>query len=59
MGIFLRDPAPYLLVFRDKPRKNPNGKVEKRDRGMNLVPAVSQFSAYKRSVTGGANLKEY
>ena len=25
VGVFLRDPSPYLRVFRKKPRKTPNG----------------------------------
>ena len=25
MGVFLRDPSPYLRKFRRKPRKTPNG----------------------------------
>ena len=25
VGVFLRDPGPYLREFRRKPRKNPNG----------------------------------
>ena len=25
VGVFIRDPNPNLIVFRGKPRKNPNG----------------------------------
>ena len=40
---FLRDPSPYLPEFRRKPRKTPNGYVDKRDRGLNLAPPVFHF----------------
>ena len=44
MGVFLRDPNPYLRKFRRKPRKTPNGyKVDKRDRESNSPPPVYQF----------------
>ena len=49
--VFLRDPSPYLREFRRKPRKIPNGQVDKRDRGMNLAPPVYQFLS---TATGGA-----
>ena len=39
-GIFLRDPSPYLREFLSKPRKTPNGLVDKRDRELNLAPPV-------------------
>ena len=32
VGVFLKDLSPYLCQFGGKPRKTPNGKVEKRDR---------------------------
>ena len=44
-GVFLRDPSPYIREFRRKTRKTPNGKVDKRDRGLNLAPPVFQFRA--------------
>ena len=43
VGIFLKDPSPYLYEFRKKSRKTPKGWVDKRDRGMNLAPPVHQF----------------
>ena len=43
VGVSLRDPSPYLSEFRRKPRKTTNGWVDKRDRGLNLVPPVFQF----------------
>ena len=51
MGAFLRYPRLYLHEFRTKARKTPNGKVDKRDRGMNLAPPVCQFLS---AATGGA-----
>ena len=39
--VFLRDNSPYLCEFRRKPWKTPNGKVDKRDQGLNLAPAFS------------------
>ena len=45
VGVFLRDPSPYLREFRRKPRKSPNGLIDKRDRGLNLAPPVFQFWA--------------
>ena len=41
LRVFLRDPSPYLREFPRKPRKTPNGQVDKRDRG--LTPPVFQF----------------
>ena len=35
VGVFLRDPNPYLREFRRKPRKTPDSQVDKRDRGLN------------------------
>ena len=49
-GVFLRDPSPYLREFRRKPRKTPNGQVDKRDRGMNLAPPIYQILS---EATGG------
>ena len=49
--VFLRDPIPHLLEFWRKPRKTPNGKVDKWERGMNLAPPVYQFLS---AATGGA-----
>ena len=43
VGVFPRDPSPYLSEFRRNPRKTPNGEVDKRDRGLNLAPPVYQF----------------
>ena len=40
VGVFLRDPSPYLHEFRRKPQKTLNGCVDKRDRGMNLASLV-------------------
>ena len=37
MGVFLRDPSPYLREFGRKPRKTPNDKINKRDRGLSLA----------------------
>ena len=45
VGVFLRGPNAYLLEFRRKPRKTPNDKVDKRDRGLNLAPPIFQFWA--------------
>ena len=50
VGVFLRDPSPYLREFRRKPRKTPNGYVDKRDQGLNLAPPVYQFLS---AATGG------
>ena len=49
--VFQRDSSPYLSKFRRKPRKTPNGKVDKRDRGMNLAPPIYHFLS---AVTGEA-----
>ena len=43
MGIFLRDPRPYLRKFQKKTRETPNGYVDERDRGMTQPPPVNQF----------------
>ena len=43
VGVFLRDPSPYLREFWRNPRKTPNGLVNKRVRGLNLAPSVYQF----------------
>ena len=43
MGIFLRDPRPYLRKFQKKLRKTSNTWVDKRDRGLNLAPPVYQL----------------
>ena len=43
MGIFLKDPSPYLCEYRRKPLKTPKGYVDKRDRGLNLAPPVYHF----------------
>ena len=40
VGVFLKDPSPYLREFRRKTRKTLNGEVDKRDRGLNLTPPV-------------------
>ena len=45
VGIFLRNPSPYLREFRRKPQKTPNDQVKKRDQGLNLATPVSQFQA--------------
>ena len=45
VGVFLRDPRQYLHEIRKKPRKTPNGYVDKHDRGLNLAPPVFQFWA--------------
>ena len=43
VGVFLRYTNPYLFEFREKPRKTPNGWVDKRDRELNPVPpAISR-----------------
>ena len=52
--VFLRDPNPYLREFWRKPRKTPNGQVDKRDQEPNPVPLVDQFWEENRSATGGA-----
>ena len=43
MGVFIRDPSPYLPEFRRKPQKTSNGLVDKRDRGLNPAPPVYQL----------------
>ena len=43
VGVFLRDPSPYLSEFWRKPRKTPNDQVDKCDRGLNMAPPVYQF----------------
>ena len=53
MGVFPRDSSPYLREFRRKPLKTLNGKVDKRDRGLNLHMQSTSFERY-RSATGGA-----
>ena len=51
VGVFLRHPSLYLREFRRKPRKTPNGLVDKRDQGLNLAPPVFQFwGALKRVI---------
>ena len=40
VGVFLRDPRPYLRKFQRKPRRTPNGYADKHDRGLNLAPPV-------------------
>ena len=55
--VFLRDSSTYLREFRRKPMNAPNGWVDKRDRGLNLEPAVYQFREQNLSATGGAIYK--
>ena len=43
MGVFLRDPSPYLLEFQTKPRKTLNVYHNKRDWLMNLAPHICQI----------------
>ena len=43
VGVFLRDPSKFLREFRRKPRKTPNGKVDKRYQDLNVAPPVFQF----------------
>ena len=43
VGVFVRDPYPYLPEFRRKPRKTPKGLVDKRDQESNVAPPVYQF----------------
>ena len=56
VGVFLRYPSPYLREFRRKPRKTPNGWVDKRDRGLNLAPPVFQFWALPLCHWWGADI---
>ena len=51
---FLRDPSPYLSEFRRKPRKSPNGLVDKRNKESNAAPLVYQFKEQSISVTSRA-----
>ena len=53
VGVFLRDPNQYLREFRRKPRKIPNGKVDKRDRESIPVPPGYQFWVHNRYATDG------
>ena len=46
VGVFLRDPSPYLSKFRRKPRKTRNGLVDKSDQGLNLASPIFQFWAF-------------
>ena len=48
LGVFLRDPSPYLREFRRKPRKTPKCNINKCDRGLNLAPPVYQFGTQNR-----------
>ena len=57
-SVFLRDPNPYLHEFRRKPRKTPNGQVDKRDWELNSVPPVYQLRAQNHSATGGGEYKK-
>ena len=42
VGVFQRDPSPYLSEFRSKPRKTPNGYVDKRELVLNRhLPSTS------------------
>ena len=60
LRVFLRDPIPYLCMFRRKLWKTPNTLVNKRDRGLNLEPPVFQFSALLlRHWWGFSELKPY
>ena len=43
VGVFLGDSSQYLHEFRRKPRKTPNGWIDKRDRSLNLAPPIFQF----------------
>ena len=43
VGVFLRDPSPYLREFPRKTRKTPNGKVDKSDREIKMEPNVYHF----------------
>ena len=43
LGVFLKDPSPYLREFRRKPRKTPNGQVDKLDRGFNRTISRSNL----------------
>ena len=53
VGVFLRDPSPYLRKFRRKPWKTFNGYVNKRDWLLNLALPIYQFRAQKCPATGG------
>ena len=57
--IFLRDLSSYLREFQRKPRKNSNGEVDKRDRGLNPALSVYQLWGQNLSATGGANFTGY
>ena len=45
LGVFLRDPNPYLREIWRKTRKTPNGQADKRDRELNHAPALPVLSA--------------
>ena len=52
VGVFIRDPSPPVFTrVSEKTTETPNGHVDKRDRGMNLVPPVNHFLS---AATGGA-----
>ena len=48
VGVFLRDPSPYLREFRRKPRKTPNGLVNKRNRG--IEPGTSRLPILEHKI---------
>ena len=43
VGVFLRDPSPYLREFWRKPRKTPNGYVDKRDQRLKPASPIYPF----------------
>ena len=54
LGVFLRDPSPYLRNFRRKPLQTSNGQVNMCDGELNLAPPIYyQFWKQNRSATGG------